>query len=177
VDNSEIEVLSSVVRGRRGNPKTEARKDSVPVVPKVKELLDLYRLQMGNPTSGVMFPTANGTPVALHNLYFDRIDPILNPCEQCGKSKEAHHRSRRQKDHEYKRREGFVVWHGWHAFRRGLASNLYELMPDDDLFIQRILRHANVATTRKSYIKVREPHLVVGMAKLEAEIRRAEKVQ
>ena len=70
-----------------------------------------------------------------------------------------------------------VVWHGWHAFRRGLASNLYELMPDDDLFIQRILRHANVATTRKGCIKVREPHLVVGMAKLEAEIRRAEKVQ
>jgi hypothetical protein len=50
-------------------------------------------------------------------------------------------------------------------------------MPEDDLFIQRILRHANVATTRKSCIKVREPHLVVGMAKLKAEIRRAEKVQ
>jgi hypothetical protein len=59
----------------------------VPVVPNVKELLDLYRLQLGNPTSGVMFSTANGTPVALHNLYFDRIDPVLNPCEQCGKSK------------------------------------------------------------------------------------------
>jgi integrase len=177
VDNSEIEVLSSVVRGRRGNPKTEARRDSVPVVPKVKELLDLYRLQMGNPTSGVMFPTANGTPASLHNLYFDRIDPILNPCEQCGKSKESHHRSdRRQKDHEYRRREGLVVWHGWHALRRGLASNLNELgLPD--LTIQRILRHSNVTTTRKSYIKVREPHLVVGMAKLEAEIRRAERVQ
>jgi hypothetical protein len=60
---------------------------------------------------------------------------------------------------------------------RSSASNLYELMPDDDLFVQRIPRHANVATTRKGYIKVREPHLAVGMAKLEAEIRRAEKVQ
>ena len=79
----------------------------MPVVRKVKELLDLYRLQLGNPTSGVMFSAANGTPVALHNLYFDRIDPILNPCEPCGKSKEFHHRSdRRQKDHEYRRREG-----------------------------------------------------------------------
>ncbi len=103
----------------------------MPVVPRVKELLDLYRLQLGNPTSGVMFSTAHGTPIALHNLYYDRIDPILNPGEQCGKSKEAHHRSdRRQKDHEYRRREGLVVWHGWHAFRRGLRSNLYELMPD-----------------------------------------------
>ena len=59
----------------------------MPVVPKVKELLELYRLQLGNPTSGVTFLTANGTPIALHNLYYDRIDPILNPGDQCGKSK------------------------------------------------------------------------------------------
>jgi hypothetical protein len=45
------------------------------------------------------------------------------------------------------------------------------------LTMQRIPRHGNVTTTRKSYIKVREPHLVVGRAKLEAEIRRAERVQ
>jgi integrase len=178
LDNNEIEVVSSVVRGIRGDPKTEARKDTVPVIKPVRDLLDLYRLQLGNPSSGVMFPSGNGNPIALHNLYYDKIDPILNPCEECGKSKEAHTRSdRRRKDHEYIRRGGLVEWHGWHAFRRGLGSNLYELMPDDDLLIKRILRHANVATTRKSYIKVREPRVVAGMAKLEAEINRAEQVQ
>lgn len=166
-----------MVRGVRGDLKTEARKDSIPVIPSVRELLDLYRLQLGNPSTGPMFSTANGTPVDLHNLYGDRIDPILNPCELCGKSKEAHRRSdRRQKDHEYKRRDGLVRWHGWHAFRRGLASNLYDLHLDD-LLIKRILRHANVTTTRKSYIKVREPNVTSGMAQLEAEIQRAEKVQ
>jgi integrase len=171
-DNSEIAVISSVVHGKRGNPKTEARKNSVPLIQPVRELLDLYRLRLGNPVSGVMFATACGTPLDLHNVFCDRIDPVLNACEQCGKARAAH----RREDHEYKRRSDLVAWHGWHAFRRGLASNLYDLgLPD--LLIQRILRHSNVTTTRKSYIKVREPNVTAGMAQLEAEIRRAETVQ
>jgi integrase len=177
-DTENIEVVSSVVRGKRGDPKTEARKDWVPVIQPVRELLDLYRFQLGNPTAGVMFKTRNNTPVDLHNLYYDRINPILNPCVTCGKSVEAHRRSdRRRKNHEYKRREGLVEWHGWHAFRRGLATNLYDLHLDDTL-IKRILRHANVATTRKSYIKVREPNVTAGMMQLEAELKKQEeKVQ
>jgi integrase len=178
VENSEIAVISSVVHGKRGNPKTEARKNSVPVVPWVKELLDMYRLRLGNPTSGVMFATACGTPLDLHNVFCDRIDPVLNACELCGKTKVAHLRKRHRKEnpHEYKRRDDRVAWHGWHAFRRGLASNLNELGLSD-LTIQRILRHSNVTTTRKSYIKVREPQVIAGMAQLEAEIRRAETVE
>jgi site-specific recombinase XerD len=39
------------------------------------------------------------------------------------------------------------AWHGWHAFRRNLAGNLYRLGVDD-LVIQRILRHSNVAVTQ-----------------------------
>jgi len=35
--------------------------------------------------------------------------------------------------------------HGWHTFRRGLATNLPELGIRDDV-IQRILRHADVGT-------------------------------
>jgi hypothetical protein len=57
-----------------------------------------------------------------------------------------------------------------------LASNLYDL-DLDDMLIKRILRHANPATTRKSYTKVREPNVAAGMAQLEAEIQRAEKIQ
>ena len=43
-----------------------------------------------------------------------------------------------------------------------------------DLTIQRILGHSNVATTRKSYIKIREDNVTAGMDLLAAEIRRAE---
>jgi integrase len=45
-----------------------------------------------------------------------------------------------------------VSWHGWHGFRRGLASNLNRLGVDDSV-IQRILRHSTVATTQNHYIK------------------------
>jgi hypothetical protein len=44
-----------------------------------------------------------------------------------------------------------LKWYGWHAYRRGLASNLKEL-GIDDLVIKRILRHGDVGTIQKSYI-------------------------
>jgi integrase len=167
----EITVLSSVVNGKRGDPKTEARRNSVPLIQPARELLDLYRLLLGNPICGVMFGTKRGTPVDLHNVFCDNIDTVINACQECGAVKAEH----READHEYHRFDR-VEWHGWHAFRRGLASNLYDLgLPD--LLIQRILRHSDVNTTRKSYIKVREPNVTAGMAQLEAEIRKVEMVQ
>ena len=45
-----------------------------------------------------------------------------------------------------------LQWHGWHAYRRGLATNLKQ-MEVDDLTIQAIFRHRDVATTRTFYIK------------------------
>jgi integrase len=45
-----------------------------------------------------------------------------------------------------------LVWHGWHAFRRGLATNLHRLGVSDKV-IQQILRHANVSTTMNIYVK------------------------
>lgn len=173
-DSGEIAVMSSVVNGKRGNTKTEARKNTVPLIPSVRGLLDMYRLRLGNPVSGVMFPTGNGTPLDLHNVFCDRIDPVLNACKECGELKATH--GGPDQDHEYCRRPDLAEWHGWHGFRRGLASNLYDLGVDD-LTIQRILRHSDVETTRKSYIKVREPNVTAGMAQLEAEIRRTETVQ
>ena len=161
------------VNGKRGDPKTEARKNTVPLIQSVRDLLDLYRLRLGNPVAGVMFATGCGTPLDLHNVFCDRIEPVLNACKECGMSKAAH---LGVEDHEYCRRSDLVEWHGWHGFRRGLASNLYDLGVDD-LTIQRILRHSDVETTRKSYIKVREPNVMSGMERLEAEIRRTETVQ
>ena len=44
------------------------------------------------------------------------------------------------------------AWHGWHAFRRGLATNLHRLGVSDKV-IQQILRHATVSTTMNIYVK------------------------
>src|SRR6476620_4353248 len=57
-------------------------------------------------------------------------------------------------------------WHGWHAARRGLGTNLYRLgVPEKT--IQAILRHANVSTTNTYYIKSAADDTRVAMAKLE----------
>ena len=45
-----------------------------------------------------------------------------------------------------------LKWKGWHAYRRGLATNLHELGVPDKV-IQAILRHEDVSTTQRSYIK------------------------
>jgi len=51
-------------------------------------------------------------------------------------------------------------------FRRGLASNLFQL-GCDDLTVQRILRHSKVQVTREKYIKVRDEKAESAMAQLE----------
>src|ERR1700722_6489157 len=74
---------------------------SVPLIPSVRELLDLYRLRLGNPTTGVMFKTDANTPIDLKNLFTRRIDPVLKACSECGKAEERHERE----EHEFRRRK------------------------------------------------------------------------
>ena len=69
-------------------------------------------------------------------------------------------------NHKYKCDDQLPEWHGWHAARRGLGSNLYRLgVPD--MVIQRILRHANVSTAATYYIKTAADDVRIAMAKLE----------
>ena len=64
-----------------------------------------------------------------------------------------------------------MKWNGWHAFRRGLATNLHEMGVPTKV-IQRVCRHADEATTKKHYIHATEPGVRSGMRKLEASIIR-----
>jgi integrase len=67
-------------------------------------------------------------------------------------------------------------WHGWHAARRGLGSNLYRLgVPE--MVIQRILRHANVSTTATYYIKTAADDVRKAMTRLENHIAEADRIQ
>jgi integrase len=54
--------------------------------------------------------------------------------------------------HVYQRDQALPLWHGWHAFRRGLATILHALGVDDKT-IQAILRHSNIGITQNIYIK------------------------
>jgi integrase len=72
-------------------------------------------------------------------------------------------------EHVYHRDERLPVWRGWHAFRRGLATNLHELGVDDKT-IQAILRHSSVEVTRKCYIKTLPKQTTDAMEQLNAHL-------
>lgn len=98
--------------------------------------------------------------------------PALNRCEICSKAESEHDGA----THEYKRDERIPEWHGWHAARRGLGSNLYRLGLQDKV-IQAILRHAKVSTTATYYIKSAADDVRKAMAKLESELSVTAKTQ
>lgn len=64
-----------------------------------------------------------------------------------------------------------LAWHGWHAFRRGLATNL-RLMGTPDDVIQRILGHSDLATTQKHYAKTLPQTVRAAMKKLNSGLKR-----
>ncbi len=71
--------------------------------------------------------------------------------------------------HKFELDPNIPEWHGWHAARRRLGSNLYPLgVPDQT--IQRILRHANVNTTATYYIKTAADDVRNAMKTLENSI-------
>lgn len=79
-------------------------------------------------------------------------------------------------DHNYTRDALRPEWHGFHAARRGIGSNLNRLGVDDT-YIQKILRHSNVSTTQAYYIKGSSADMKEAMKKLEAEIERLKQLQ
>jgi integrase len=136
----ELKVIRAMWYSIPGEPKRRASKASVPVIAPLRRLLDQHRLRAGNPSSGVVLASTKGTPISANNLLARQILPAL---EKAG-----------------------IEWHGWHGFRRSLATNLHDLGVDD-LTIQKILRHSNVAVTQKAYIKTLPAQTVSAMKRLE----------
>jgi integrase len=86
----------------------------------------------------------------LNNLVNRVIVPTLTRCARCHKGKDEHALA----DRKFKQDESLPKWHGWHATRRGMGTNLYRLgVPEKT--IQAILRHANVSAMATYYIKTR----------------------
>jgi integrase len=93
-----------------------------------------------------MFPSPAGKPINLDALATDFIVPLVTKAE--------------------------IRWHGWHAFRRGLATNLHRLGVPDKI-IQRILRHSNVAVTQSCYIKTADAEATAAMQQFERSLKYA----
>src|SRR5262249_51044963 len=140
---SEIMIARSVWQRHITAPKSAKSKAPVPVIKRLAARLDLLREIQGWPASGPMFPNEVGKPRDLNNLLTRTILPVL--------------------------KQNGIAWHGWHAFRRGLATNLHHIGVDDKT-IQLILRHANIGTTQNVYVKGVSEDVRQGMDKLEQRI-------
>jgi integrase len=123
-DGTFIHVRRSVWRTHVNETKTAASQAVVPVISPLRKILDAHQRRTGR-TAGWMFAgEKKGFTLNLDNLVKRTIRPDLN-----GR------------------------WKGWHALRRGLATNLFRLgIPAETAQI--ILRHENVATTQRHYIKL-----------------------
>jgi integrase len=133
-------VSQSIWKGIVTEPKTAKSKAPVPIIGLLAKRLTEHRARCGNPESGAMFTNSLRNTLDLNELYQRIIKDILAA---------AH-----------------ISWHGWHAFRRGLATNLHRLGVDDKT-IQAILRHCNVAVTQNVYIKTVSADSVAAMQQLE----------
>ena len=147
--NGELRIMRSIVEGRVGKCKTTASKMAVPLLASLARVLDAYTESNGNPATGPIFRTSLGTPLDPNNVLNREIKPALMRCVVCRRPKSEH---TAKVAHQFERDAAIPCWLGWHAFRRGLATNLYSLGVSDKT-MQAILRHANVSTTQTYYIK------------------------
>ncbi len=145
-DGEQVLISQSFWRGHALEPKTQQSKAPVPVIAQLARLLDSHRCLSGNPANGLMFVSPVGKPVNLDALAADFIVPLVT--------------------------KAGVRWRGWHAFRRGLATNLHQLGVSDKT-IQRILRHSNVAVTQNCYIKTAGSEVAAAMQQFERSLEYA----
>lgn len=157
-----IRVSRAIWEGYENEPKTGRSKGAVPVIMQLAERLEFHRMRCGNSQSGPMFPNLSGKPACPNNVLNRNILPALKRCEQCGRRERGHGKA----THCFRLDEKFPKWHGWHAARRGLGSNLYALGVPEKV-IQQILRHANVSTTSTYYIKTVPTQVTDAMEKLQ----------
>jgi integrase len=148
-DGQQVLISQSFWRGHALEPKTRESRAPVPVIAQLARILDLHRCVSGNPGCGVMFASQAGKPINLDALARDVIVPLVT--------------------------KAGVRWHGWHAFRCGLATNLHRLGVPDKV-IQRILRHSNVAVTQSCYIKTADSDAMAAMQQFERSFEYAPKM-
>jgi len=135
-----LSVNRSIWKTLTNKPKTRASANPVPVIRHLAEILSAYRSSVGNPAEGVMFHYGGGEPMDLDKLAQLVIRPVVELIE--------------------------LEWYGWHGFRRGIASNLYELGADEKI-VQRVLRHAKAHVTKDRYIKAFDPAVLAAMKRME----------
>jgi integrase len=138
-----LQVKQSIWGGISTDPKSKKSKRAIPIIQHLAARFSALRAGQGNPISGPIFPNGRNKAVCP--------DSVLNRIILPALSKQG------------------IEWHGWHAFRRGAATNLNRLGVDD-WTIAEILGHEDVEVTRKCYIKADNEQAKVAMGKFQAKL-------
>jgi integrase len=120
----ELHVERSVWDGHVSETKTLTSKAAVPVLPLLRRALEAHKKRVA--TNVFIFAGSTGQPLRIENVLRRDMRPALD------KKK--------------------LEWKGWHAFRRGLGTNLNQLGADPKT-IQAILRHSQLSTTMDVYVQ------------------------
>lgn len=136
-----LQVNKSNWEGEISDTKTGVTRE-IPVIRLLAEILSAYRMRAGNPESGPMFQH-NGKRISLKN------------------------RGRSNRGLAHTLAKNKIPWYGWHAFRRGLGTNLADMGVPKHI-IQGILGHKNPATTETYYLKSRQAEVEASMKRLDA---------
>jgi integrase len=165
-DGKELWVNRSMWNGITNPPKTRKSAAPVPVVAELADALEDRRQKIGKLAVGPIFTSGGKQPLNLDNLARRDIIPAIEKCAKCRQSRADH----KPEAHMFELDKN-LAWHGWHSFRRGLATNLHALGVDDKT-IQAILRHSNIGLTMNVYVKSVPASGVNAMDLLGAEMRK-----
>jgi integrase len=146
-DGKRLAVCQSVWHTHATAPKTAEAAAPVPVIPMLADILAELRQADGKPESGPILRGPSGKPLLLDNLSKRVVIPALRRCGVCGK-RESDHKA----EHDFKLDESLPMWHGWYSLRRGVATTLAGLTKDG-MASKGLLRHTNLATTTRHYVK------------------------
>ncbi len=152
-DGQSLTIRRTVWRTKVGDPKNPASAGGVPVLPTLKKVLDDHRARAVasgknyGPDSYIFAGERRSAPLNLANLARRVIIPALlnTAADNQGPA---------------------VKWRGWHAFRRGLATNLFSCGVQPRI-IQQILRHSDVSTTLSIYVQPPSDEARAAMQKIE----------
>lgn len=162
-DGHVLNVTRTVWRKHVGETKNVESEAAIPVVPILARLLERFRERDEDGKSRlrgdheyIFAGEKFGAPLNMQNLAQRIIQPALKKANEKMLELELTPNEPNK----------LLRWKGWHAFRRGLASNLYALGIAPKV-IQAIMRHAGLATTLAFYTVVPENESRKALAELQ----------